>query len=376
MATTATAKLGVVLKLSDTKSVTLTEGDEILNMTYGSDKKVISGRVRVINAETKANSNIPADCPPEPYAHKYINVKSLTIDSSEVFDAEMTRIFVDEIQAIEKVNGDFATPDFELNGKTYMTVEEAMAAAVADDVVVMTCNTDLEVAIPAGVTLDVPAGYTLNIPPEKAPEVMATGGVVKLNAGASLKLNNEVIVGPNGRMVVTSGAVALNMTSKVISVIGNGTVTVPTGKTMYMLLDYKNGTRVALGTVVEPGSKCVVDGMLKLPSMDSGSSFMVNGKVEVGAEGIIRVAAKAKIEGTGLIKVAGAIAMIKATTAEAALTCKTDLVEGGAVYSQVAADLSDTIGHSVKSTGTFTVTSVTDSDGAPVEFNTMYSYKA
>ena len=374
MATTAMAKLGVVLKFSDTKSVTLSEGDSLTNMVYGSGDtmKTISGRVRVINAETKSNTTIPSDCPPEPYAHRYITVRSLTIDSSEVFDAEMTRISVGEIQSIEKVNDEYATPDFEVNGAVYYTIEEALAAAAADDVIKMTRNTDLTVAIPAGVTLDVESGYTLNIPPETAPDVMAAGGTVKINAGASLMLNNEVIIGPTGRMVITSGAVTLNLATKAISVVSGSVVKVPTGKTMYMLLDFKNGTRVALGGIVESGGQCVVEGTVKLPSLDAGSTFLVNGELNVAENGMVQVAAKAKLEGSGKVVCAGAMTFAKATSAEAVLACKTELVDAGKVYSQLAADLTSVIPGSVKSTGSFTVDGVVDSSGAPVVFTTLY----
>ena len=377
MATTATAKLGVILKFSDTKSVTLYEGDSVTNMVYGSgnDKKTISGRIRVINAETKSNSTIPSDCPPEPYAHRYITVRSLTIDSSEVYDAEMTRISIGDIQSIEQINDAYATPDYEVNGKVYYTIEEAIAAAQADDIITMTRNTDLAVAIPAGVTLDVPSGYTLNIPPETAPDVMAAGGTVKINAGASLMLNNEVIIGPTGRMVITSGAVTLNMATKAISVVSGSVVKVPTGKTMYMLLDFKNGTRVALGGIVESGGQCVVEGTVKLPSLDAGSSFLVNGDLNIASTGMIQIAAKAKLEGSGKILCAGAMTLTKATSSEAALTCDTELAETGKVYSQTAADLSGIISNAMKTTGSFTVDGVVDSSGAPVVFTTLYMYQ-
>lgn len=132
---TAVAKLGAVINFGNGASVTVFEGDLVENLVYtsGAATKTVSGSIRVINATTRANSTIPESCPPEPYVHRYITINSLMIDSSEVYDAEMTRVNVGQIVSIGSINGE--TIAASVNGENYATVQEALDAASSGDVV-------------------------------------------------------------------------------------------------------------------------------------------------------------------------------------------------------------------------------------------------
>lgn len=131
MAVVSTAKLGVELCVDDHVYL-LHEGDTVEDLIYmsGTTEKSISGVVRVLNASTKANNTIPSDCPPEPYAHRYISVFAMVIDSSEENDAELTRINTSSICSIGTING--AKQAATLNGVLYADVQEAVNALVAE----------------------------------------------------------------------------------------------------------------------------------------------------------------------------------------------------------------------------------------------------
>lgn len=107
MAVISKAKVSVQLTI-DGKVYTLSEGDIVKDLVYSANgtQNTISGAVRVLNVSTKANNAIPDDCPPEPYSHRYISVYAIVIDSSETYDAELTRINVSNIISIGSVVAD------------------------------------------------------------------------------------------------------------------------------------------------------------------------------------------------------------------------------------------------------------------------------
>lgn len=107
MAVISKAKVSVQLTI-DGKVYTLSEGDIVKDLVYSASgtQNTISGAVRVLNVSTKANNAIPDDCPPEPYSHRYISVYAIVIDSSETYDAELTRINVSNIISIGSVVAD------------------------------------------------------------------------------------------------------------------------------------------------------------------------------------------------------------------------------------------------------------------------------
>lgn len=107
MAVISKAKVTAQLTIDD-KTYTLSEGDIVNDLVYSTSgtEKTISGAVRVLNVSTKANNSIPDDCPPVPYAHRYVSVYAIVIDSSDVYDADLTRINVSNIISIGSVTED------------------------------------------------------------------------------------------------------------------------------------------------------------------------------------------------------------------------------------------------------------------------------
>ena len=152
---TATAKIGVTLQFGNNASITLFEGDVITGLKYTLNgvEKTIDGSVRVINATTRANNTVPDDCPPEPYVHRYITVNSLTIDSSDVYDAEMNRILVSAITGIGSVNGENIA--CAVNGEVFETVADAVLAATSGDVITLMHDIEENITIPAGKSLTI-----------------------------------------------------------------------------------------------------------------------------------------------------------------------------------------------------------------------------
>ena len=159
---TATAKIGCVLTLGNAQ-IELYEGDSITGLRYtsGGVEKTIDGRVRVINATTRANSTIPSSCPPEPYVHQYITISSLTIDSSDVFDAEMTKINISDILSVSSVNGEELA--IAVGDQIYSNMTEAIAAVEDGGTVTLMKDVEDVVSIPAGknITIEGTAGVTL-----------------------------------------------------------------------------------------------------------------------------------------------------------------------------------------------------------------------
>lgn len=375
---TAIARIGATLTFENGKEVTVYEGDLISGLKYtsGSQTLSIDGQIRVINASTKANNTIPADCPPEPYVHRYITVASLTIDSSDVFDAEMTRIPVNSIVSIDKVNDEYATPEFDVNGESYYTLEEAIAAAKSGDVIEVSRDADINVAIPVGVTVAAMPGYELTVPPEVAPDVMSSGGTVKIVPSSALVLNGEPILGANGRMTLAAGMITVSMSDHVLTIGDSGKAMIPADKTMYYLLDYKNGTRVPLNGVIQKDSMLTINGVVKLPALSTGMTLTLVGDILVESTGYLQVASKATLGGTGVIKNAGVITLHASSANEATLNCSITLQEGGVVYSQLKNVIDGKIINGKKETGSFTVDGVVDGSGAPIVFTTKYVYTA
>lgn len=136
MPTTATAKLGVSLKLENGNVIELHEGDIVNDLVYRNSgiENTISGAIRVIDANTRSNSSLPDDCPPEPYAHRYITVPSMVIDSSDVYDADLKRVSIASILSIGSVveNGGAITVGV---GGQYKALSEIIASADAGSVI-------------------------------------------------------------------------------------------------------------------------------------------------------------------------------------------------------------------------------------------------
>lgn len=101
------ARIGVELTFADETSVKINEGDIIRGLTYKNAQKetvvMDEGAVRVICANTKAQSAGPTDCPPEPYLHKYITPTMFVMDSSDENHAILTRINISDIVSVDSV---------------------------------------------------------------------------------------------------------------------------------------------------------------------------------------------------------------------------------------------------------------------------------
>ena len=177
---TANSIIGAELVLGSDATVTVFEGDIIENMVYksGNTTKTISGAIRVINATTKTCSTVPKSCPPEPYVHKYITIQSLTIDSSEVFDAEMNQISVADIINIGSINGNKLA--IQVDGQIYSDVAEALANLSDGSVITLMEDINKVLEIPAGISCQINAleGITvyggISIPATGAHDVTIT----------------------------------------------------------------------------------------------------------------------------------------------------------------------------------------------------------
>lgn len=130
MSTTAIAKLGVSLKLDNGNVVELREGDIVNDLVYRNNgvETTLSGSVRVIDANTRSNSTIPDDCPPEPYAHRFIQVPSLVIDSSSEYDAELNRVSIASILSIGSVTENAGAITVGVGGQ-YKALSEVLSTA-------------------------------------------------------------------------------------------------------------------------------------------------------------------------------------------------------------------------------------------------------
>ena len=136
---TTMALVGVELNLG-TKIVTVHEGDILGNIHYqsGQEEKIVSGRVRVVEATVRDNSRNVNDCPPEPYLYKYIIPTYLVIDCSDEFDADFERVQISKIIDIEEVNG-----SNEMNDQVDQIIEDIGGTEVSDNVYNIVTSTGL-----------------------------------------------------------------------------------------------------------------------------------------------------------------------------------------------------------------------------------------
>ena len=199
MYTTAKAKLGVSLTLDNGVVIDLHEGDIVngLRYTVSGVEKVISGVVRVIIATTKANSMVPTECPPEPYADRYINVAALIIDSSSVYDAELTKVSIPTITGIAGVttNGGDITVGV---GGQYKSLTEVITSAESGATIKLldgefteplAITKSLKLVGSANTVLSGPITVSASADPVDEPVVIELEQV-KLTGDAKLSINN------------------------------------------------------------------------------------------------------------------------------------------------------------------------------------------
>lgn len=106
MANIAIPHIGVKIRLESGAEYNLHEGDIVRDLEYkfGEKTKKISGTIRVLNGTTRSGAPAAStECPPEPYLQKFITVGSMVIDSSEEFDAELTKVSISNIIGIGAV---------------------------------------------------------------------------------------------------------------------------------------------------------------------------------------------------------------------------------------------------------------------------------
>lgn len=373
MATTAISKIGVILTVNG-EDIVLFEDDTVSGLQFqvqGGKPKTLDGKVRVIVATTKANTTTPDVCPPEPYVHRYVTPTAIVLDYSDEHDAKLIKIDVNNILAIDKVNDVFATPEYTINGETYFTLEDAVAHAQPGDTIVVTRNTIIANSIPANVNVQVADGYVFAVPPAHVMDVLNAGaGTIEILPGSALNLNNENIIGVDGRIQIGGGMIKFDVANKKLTTPTGTVSTIPADKTMFLLLDYKNGTRETLNAVIEAGSKMTVNGIMKVPALTTGSELQVNGEIEIPEGGIVQVASLAKVTGTGVINNNGILALSKGASSEASLTAQVVLGMGGTVYSQLNTDISSHIVNGKKETGSYNVTI----GGQVMTFSTRYVY--
>ena len=141
MATTVRAKVGVTLTLTK-RVVTVYEDDVLGDLRYNNlgTETVISGRIRAIVADTRANNNTSNSCPPEPYVERYITPRMLIIDSSDEYDAEMIRVNISDIIDIVTIN-DVTDPE---------TIVDQAIETMSDRTVTENENNDYNVEVHSG----------------------------------------------------------------------------------------------------------------------------------------------------------------------------------------------------------------------------------
>ena len=107
MSTRAKATIKARLVLED-RTVIVKERDVLTGVHYqsGDQELVVDGRIRVICANTRANNQIPTNCPPEPFVQNYITPTMLILDSSAEHDAEIIRIAISDIRTIDHISSD------------------------------------------------------------------------------------------------------------------------------------------------------------------------------------------------------------------------------------------------------------------------------
>lgn len=219
---TATAKLGVTL-IMDNQTVTVFEGDVVKDLVYsaGNNQRTISGRVRVLHATTRANNTIPDDCPPEPYAQRFITVYAMSIDSSDVYDAAMTQIQITNIISIGSVND--SARRAEVNGTYYDTYADAIAAAKDGDTVIMGADEEVKTTmntVAAGVTID-GNGRSISYVPAADAEGLANSGVFEL-ANTNNVAFKDLTINAEGIKYGLNGYVSENTVLDGVTINGGG----------------------------------------------------------------------------------------------------------------------------------------------------------
>ena len=101
------AALSIWVTFDDGTKWLISEGDIIYGLTYQISSVetayLDAGRVRVIQADTKSNISTENSCPPEPYVQNYITITNLVIDVSAINYADLIKIPIKNIIAIEDV---------------------------------------------------------------------------------------------------------------------------------------------------------------------------------------------------------------------------------------------------------------------------------
>ena len=101
------ATLSIWVILDDGTKWSISEGDIIYGLTYRISSVetayLDAGRVRVIQANTQSNTSTENSCPPEPYVQNYIEITNLVIDTSAINYADLIKIPIKNMIAIEDV---------------------------------------------------------------------------------------------------------------------------------------------------------------------------------------------------------------------------------------------------------------------------------
>lgn len=130
---TAMARVGANLKLRK-RTVSVFEGDIVEGLHYqvGNEILSVSGCVRVIVTDTKANNQIVDSCPPEPYVQNFMTPRMLIIDSSDTYDADMIRVNISAITDIDRING-ITDPDAMIDHAIETKIPESTVVEEADN---------------------------------------------------------------------------------------------------------------------------------------------------------------------------------------------------------------------------------------------------
>jgi len=211
--TIAVAKLGCTLKLDDGRSFVVFEGDVINDLTFkaGTSEKTITGAVRVICATTKAQSDGPDECPPEPYVYKSISTAQLVIDSSDENHAILDRVNVSDILDIGSVRTAKEVAEEGMivtgAGDQYKPLAEVLASAPAGSVIKL-----------VGGTYETPMTLDKDI------SICADGDVTlacqidlkKTADGAGPKVNLDGLVLSDAAVITSAGTAELTLTNCII----------------------------------------------------------------------------------------------------------------------------------------------------------------
>lgn len=182
MATLGIARLGVIIKLSDDKSVILNEGDCVTGLRYTYNKKeyVLDGCVRVICARTTANANGPTMCPPEPYTQNFITPTQLILDNSTEHRASLVRVNIPDIidiASVQTVHGD--EPIVVGVGSQYRPIADVLASVEPGTTVTLLGDTFTDpITVNNGITLALDDNTVLAGPVVLQGSATITGGMI------------------------------------------------------------------------------------------------------------------------------------------------------------------------------------------------------